>query len=173
MNFRSTLLTAASALALSALATGAFAANVSATANATATILSTTTVTKQTDMAFGQVVRPSNASTQTVSMDSNGNVTILNPTGTGDASVIAGTTTAASFKLVSPADTYSTTQTLVFTQTGLTNAAAATPVATAGAYGTVPAAGTQVLNVGGSFEISATTPAQAYTGTLTLTVAFN
>ncbi|MBS0332423.1 MAG: hypothetical protein JSS35_06620, partial [Proteobacteria bacterium] len=59
MNIRSALVAAGSSILLSALAGSAFAAGtVQATANATLTVLSPTTLTKTQDMAFGQIVRP-------------------------------------------------------------------------------------------------------------------
>ena len=42
-----------------------------------------------------------------------------------------------------------------------------------GTLGTVPANGTQELKFGGQFDISSTTTAQPYTGTLTVTVNYN
>jgi hypothetical protein len=164
--------TAAIALALSALAGAACAAgSVTATAPASVTVMSATTLTKTQDMAFGQVVRPSNANTNTVTLDANDTVTL---SGAGNGSAIAGGTTSAKFNLNAPAGTtYSTVQSLSFTQTGLTNIAPSLPTATNGVLGTVPASGVQELRFGGSFDMTSATPAQAYTGTLSVTVNYN
>ena len=153
-------------------ATGALAAgSVQATANSSVTVLSPTALTKTQDMTFGQVVRPSNASANTVTLDANDTVTL---SGAGNGSTLASTTTSAKFNLTAPGGTtYTTTQTLTFTQTGLTNIGAASPVATTGTLGTVPVAGVQELRYGGQFDITSATPAQAYTGTLSVTVNYN
>ena len=90
MNIRNSLIAAGSALALSMVATGAFAATVSATANATVTVISPTTITKVQDMVFGTVVRPTSGS-NTVTLGTNDAVTM---TGAGNGSVVASTTSA-------------------------------------------------------------------------------
>jgi len=172
MTLRNTLIAAGSILALSAFATGALASgSVSTTANASVTVLSPVTITKTQDLQFGSVVRPSNANTNTVTLDTNNTVTI---TGGGDGATVGGPTTSAKFSISAvSATTYTTSQVLVFTQTGLTNVAASLPVAESGTLGTIPAGGTQVLDYGGHFDMTATTPAQAYTGTLSVTVNYN
>ncbi|MBS0335146.1 MAG: hypothetical protein JSS35_20450, partial [Proteobacteria bacterium] len=59
MNFRHMMIRVGAGLLIAALAGSAFAAGtVQATANATLTVLSPTTLTKTQDMAFGQIVRP-------------------------------------------------------------------------------------------------------------------
>jgi hypothetical protein len=163
---------AVSAAALSALASGALAAgSVSATAPASVTVLSPTTLTKTQDMLFGQVVRPSNANTNTVTLDVNNTVTLG---GAGNGSIVASTTSSAKFNIIAPAGTtYATTQALTFVQTGLTNIGASLPVATTGSLGTVPLSGVQEIRYGGNFDMGSATPAQAYTGTLSVTVNYN
>lgn len=172
MNIRSTLVAAGSAIALSALATSALASgSVSTTANASVTVLSPITITKTQDLVFGQVVRPSNASPNTVTLDTSDTVTL---TGLGNGSVVASTTSSAKFNITAPAaTTYTTTQALTFAQTGLTSIAASLPVATTGALGTIPPAGIQEIRYGGQFDMTSSTPAQNYTGTLSVTVNYN
>jgi hypothetical protein len=172
MNIGSGLRTAGLAIALASLAGAAFAAgSVNATANSSVTVLSPVTLTKTQDMAFGQVVRPANASTNTVTLDANNTVTI---SGAGDGSVVASPTTSAKFNLsAAPGTVYTTTQTLTLGPAGLTSIAAGSPVATAGVFGTVPAAGVQELRVGGQFDMTSATTAQTYTGTLSLTVNYD
>ena len=172
MNIRHTVIRIGAGLLLAGLASSAFASgSVQATANATLTVLSPTTLTKTQDMVFGQVVRPSTG-TNTVALDASNNVTI---SGAGNGSIVASTTSSAKFNVTAAAaDTYTTTQTLTFVQTGLTNISAATPVATTGTLGTIGAGGgTQEIRYGGQFDITAATPAQNYTGTLTVTVNYN
>ena len=172
MNTRNILIAAGAALAVSALATGALAAgSVSTTANATATVLSPVTITKTQDLAFGQVVRPSDANTNTVTLATNGAVTI---SGAGNGSVVNSPTTAAKFTITAPvATTYTTTESLTFTQAGLTSIGPSLPVAETGALGTIPVGGTQVIDYGGHFDMTAATTAQNYTGTLSVTVNYN
>lgn len=178
MNIRNTLIAVGSTIALSALATSALAAgSVQATAGATLTVLSPTTLTKTQDMAFGTVVRPSGGGNNTIALDANDAVTI---TGAGNGSLVASTTSSAKFNVISatspsaPAVTYTTTQTLTFAQTGLLNISAGTPVATSGVLGQIPAGGgTQEIRLGGQFDVTPSTTAQPYTGTLTVTVNYN
>jgi hypothetical protein len=129
-------------------------------------------LTRTTSMAFGTVIKPSNANTNTVVLSNAGVITV---TGTGDGSFVSATPhSQAVFSLVAPAGTtYSSLTGLAMTP-ALTNAAAtATPSTTTGVYGTVPAGGVQDLNVGGQFDMNAATTVQAYTGTLSLTVNYN
>jgi hypothetical protein len=172
MNMRTALLAAGAAVAAGSFASTAFAAgSISATAPASVTIVAPVTLTKTQDMQFGQVVRPSNANANTVTLDANDTVTLA---GGGNGSLIASTTLSAKFNLTAPAGTtYSTLQTLAFTQNGLTNVAPSLPTATTGVLGTVPAAGIQELRYGAQFDMSSSTPAQAYTGTLSVTVNYN
>jgi len=172
MTIRNALIAAGSALALSTLATAAFAAgSVSTTAPASVTVLSPITIAKTQDLAFGQVVRPSNVNANTVVLDANNTVTL---TGTGNGSMVASTTSSAKFNVSAPAGTtYSTTQGLIFTQTGLTNVAASTPTTTNGTAGVVPASGVQEIRYGAQFDMTSSTPAQNYTGTLSVTVNYN
>lgn len=172
MKTRNILIAAASALALSALGTSALASgSISTTAPASVTILSPINITKTQNLVFGQVVRPSNTNPNTVTMDANDTVTL---TGTGNGSAVASTTSSAKFDVTAPAGTtYSTTQALTFTQTGLTNIAASTPTTTNGSPGVIPASGIQEIRYGGQFDMTSSTPAQNYTGTLSVTVNYN
>ncbi|MBS0332526.1 MAG: DUF4402 domain-containing protein, partial [Proteobacteria bacterium] len=148
------------------------AGTVQATANATLTVLSPTTLTKTQDMAFGQIVRPTSG-TNTVTLSPAGAVSI---SGGGNGALVTSTTNQAKFVVTTAAaDTFSTSQTLTFTQTGLLNIQASAPTATSGTLGQITGAngGSQELNFGGQFDITSSTTAQAYTGTLTVTVSYN
>jgi hypothetical protein len=158
-------------LALLAVPTAAMAGSVTATAPVSVTILAPVTLQNTQGLAFGSVTKPSGAAGNTVNLDASGNVTI---SGAGDATHPASTTTAAKFDLVGQAGTtYSTTQSLAFSQTGLTNVSVSAPVAGAGALGVIPAAGVQELRFGGAFDLSSSTPIGSYTGSLTVTVNYN
>jgi hypothetical protein len=171
MSIRNTLIAAGSALALCAVASGASAAGtVSATANASVTVVAPTAITKTQDMAFGTVVRP-DAGTTTVALDTSDHVTATG--GTGGATVASPTSSAKFNITVQAATTYSLTQSLSFLQPGLTNVAPTTAVATTGTLGSIPAAGTQEIRYGGQFDMTAATTPQTYTGTLSVTVTYN
>ena len=172
MNLRNTLIATGAALAISAAATGAFAAgSVSTTATASVTVIAPVAITKTQDLVFGQVVRPSGVDSNTVTLDTSGAVTL---SGAGNGSVISSPTTSAKFNVSAPAGTtYTTTQTLAFVGGILTGVGASLPVASTGLLGTVPAGGLQELRYGGHFDMTASTPAQAYTGTLTVTVTYD
>ncbi|MBS0361135.1 MAG: DUF4402 domain-containing protein [Proteobacteria bacterium] len=173
MNVRHTAIRVGAGLLIAALATSAFAAgSVQSTANATLTVLSPTTLTKTQDMAFGSVVRPTSG-TNTVTLSTAGVVSI---SGGGNGSLVNSTTNQAKFVVTTAAaDTFTTTQSLTFTQAGLLNISASAPTATSGTLGTITGAngGSQELNFGGQFDITSATTAQAYTGTLTVTVNYN
>jgi hypothetical protein len=177
MAFRNILLASAGALALSTLASGTFAATLNASAVSSVTVVSQTTLTKTQDMAFGTVVRPSSSSVNTTfTLDTNNTVT---KGAAGDGSVLATTpSTSAKFSLVTtPGIAFTPSAVLSFAPAGLINVAAGVPAIT-GATGTGPtfnlaANGTAVLTYGGQFDVTPTTTAQTYTGTLALTINYN
>ena len=174
MNLRHQLLAASAALTLSLGATAALAAgNVSTTAAASVTVLSPVTINKTQDLLFGNVIRPGTG-TNTVTIDTSDTVAL---TGAGDGSLAGGTLSSAKFTVAGPAgQVYTTGQTLTFNQAGLTSIAPSLPTATTGSVGTIPGVSgpsTQELRYGGSFTMSNATTAQAYTGTLTVTINYN
>lgn len=174
MKTRRGLFSVSAVIVLAATATGALAAGtVSATAPATVTVLSPVNITKTQDMVFGTVVRPTTG-TSTVTLDANDGVAIAG-TGGGNGTLVSSTTSSARFTIVGPATTYTTSQSLSFTQPDLTAVSATGPVVTAGngTLGTIPASGSQELRYGGQFTMGSSTTAQLYTGTLSVTVSYN
>jgi AICAR transformylase/IMP cyclohydrolase PurH len=170
MNIRNTLIAAGTALAISALGASAQSATVQATANATVTVVSPTTITKDQDMVFGTVVRPTTG-TNTITLGTNDAVTL---SGAGNGSVVASTTSAARFTIASQAAiTYTLAPTLTFVQTGLNNIAVSAPAVLTGTLGSVSANGTQDIKYGAAFDIGVATTPQNYTGTLTVVVTYN
>jgi hypothetical protein len=163
---------AAVALGLTLLATPVSAGTVGATASVSVTILAPVTLQATQGLDFGAVTRPANAAANTITLDpASSNVTL---SGGGDGARAAGAVSPAKFSLLGEAGiTYSTTQSLTFAQPGLTRVSASSPVAGNGALGVIPASGVQELRFGGAFDLTATTPAQAYTGALTVTVNYN
>jgi hypothetical protein len=148
------------------------AGSVTATASASVLVLAPVTLSATQGLAFGAVTKPANAGANTLTLDAaTSSVTI---SGSGDSARAAGAVSAARFSLVGQAGmTYSTTQSLTFAQPGLTRVSVSAPVAGNGALGVIPESGVQELRFGGAFDLSATTPAQAYTGALTVTVNYN
>jgi hypothetical protein len=170
MKFRNVLIAAGAAVALTAPAAAFAAGTVSANANASVTVVTPTTLTKTQDMLFGTVIRPTTG-TATVTLDANDHVTVTN-TGAGGATAPS-ISTSAKFNIFSQAQiTYSTTETLTFTQPGLLNVGASPPTVTSGNPGVVPAQGTQEIRYGGHFDINQNTTPQQYTGTLAVTVNY-
>jgi hypothetical protein len=172
MNMRNILVAAVAAAALASIGGNALAAGgtISTTAPASVTVLSPTNITKTQDMAFGSVVKPSNASTNTVILSTSDTVSL---TGAGNGSIVPSTVTSAKFNITAPAaTTYSTTQTLAFSDPGLTGVAPSLPVATTGTLGVIPAGGAQEIRYGAQFDMTASTPVQTYNGTLTVTVNY-
>jgi hypothetical protein len=174
---RNILLASAAALAFSALSTGAFAGSLTTNATSSVIVVSPTTLTKNQDINFGSVVRPSGASANTTfTMDP---VTGLVTAGrTGDGTVVAGGTQAAVFTLQTLAQiNYSAAAVLSFAPAGqLVNIAASAPVVASSTGGTatqVPANGAVTLTYGGQFDVTSTTIPQTYTGTLAVTVTYN
>jgi hypothetical protein len=170
MTIRNILVTAASAIALTTLATSAMAAGtVSQTATASAQVVSPYTLTKTTDMLFGMVTRTTTGTDTFVLSDTDTITKAVSSTGNG--AVVTSPVSTARFQLSGVPTTYSTTQ-VITGITGLT-VTAATPTVSSGTFGTIPAAATQELKVGGQITVSSATVAQIYSGTLTLTVNYN
>lgn len=173
MKLQNVVLAALSAIALSASATAASAGGtLTAVATASVTVLAPVTLQATQGLDFGAVTRPGNAGANTITLDPASNLVTLS--GSGDGMKAAGTVSAARFSIVGPAGvTYTTTQNLTFAQPGLTKVSASVPIAATGALGVIPASGMQELRFGGAFELSAATPVQAYSGSLTVTVSYN
>jgi len=163
---------AATALAILLSGSPAAAGSLTASATVSVTVLAPVTLRATQGLDFGAVTRPGNAGANTVTLDAASSKVSLS--GAGDAARAAGAVSAARFSLVGqPGVTYSTSQTLSFGQDGLSHVCASAPVAGAGTLGVIPPSGVQELRFGGAFELSAATPAQAYTGALAVTVNYN
>jgi hypothetical protein len=171
----------AAALLVSAAAAPAFAGPESAsdTATATAKIIQPITVTKDRDMQFGTLVKPRTGS-GTVTVANNGTRSL----GTGVASPAssAAPTSAqftikgegaqamtvavpASFDLVNGASSLTVT-----TSNDGSIAAAGTTKTLSGVLG---AEGSYVVQVGGAFDLASTTATGVYSGSFTVTAAYN
>ena len=175
MNFRIALL---AAVAATAAATSAAAATASANAVATTTIVAPATITAQRPLTFGTIAKPTTG-TSTVTVASTAAAAVT-PTLTGGGNAFVptgGQASAAQFRLVgstNQAIAVNATSLSFASQTGnLGNVGPQSPVATAGTLTQLPSSGTDDFYLGGHFDISPTTTAQAYTGTVTLAIDFN
>lgn len=175
-----TLVIALAATGLLASAAPAFAqaANTSNdTANGSVTIIRPLTITKSADLVFGRIVEP-RTGTGTVSIANTGN----SVTAGSGAVALAGITTSravfgvsgegaqvvnvsmpATFDLTKGADSITVTLSPDWNTT--TNQVTLS--------GALAGAGAASLNVGGSFNLPSTQASGAYTGTFTVTVAYN
>jgi Domain of unknown function (DUF4402) len=174
--------TLAFALVLGSLAAAspafAQAANTSTdTASGSVTIIRPLTLTKTTDLAFGRVVQP-RSGTGTVSI-ANNSTTVVGGSGavvlsglttshavfgvSGEGAQVVNVTSPATFDLSNGANTI--TVTLAPDWNTTTN-----QVTLSGSLG---AAGSATLNLGGSFNLPSTQASGAYTGTFNVTVAYN
>lgn len=161
------------AVAAASIATPALAAD----ANGSITVLRPLTITKNADLGFGTVIRPdsgsgtvtvSNAGTRSVA---NGVVALSSTTASaaqftidGEGAQSVSVTIPATFTLNNGSVSGSLT---VTTSSNLVNPALVS------LDGTLGSAGTKTFNVGGSIDIASTTTSGAYTGTLTVTAAYN
>ena len=172
MKLQNVVLSAAVATALALGGTSAFGGEVSAVASVSVTILAPVTLQATQGLDFGAVSKPGNAGVNTITLDPNTSSVTLS--GAGDGARAMGATAPAKFDLIGDAGiTYTTSQSLTFAQPGLTRVSASAPVAGNGALGVIPPSGRQELRFGGAFELSAATPVQAYSGSLSVTVNYN
>jgi hypothetical protein len=165
-------------LTLFAMAMGAAAqaGAASTTATATATVITPIAVTSTGSLAFGKIA--ASASPGSITISTNGTRSATGgATGSGTASAVTfdvtgeATTTytidtsATTANLTSGSDTMALALVSDFTGAG----------ATAGAQsnGTLDGTGKQTLHVGGTLTVAANQPAGAYTGTVSVAVAYN
>lgn len=132
-------------------------------------------ITKNSDLAFGTVVRPTSGS-NTVTIDQTAGTRSLS--GGGDAVLVTSTTSRASYTVGGEGgQTFSITVPATFSMTGSTSGTITvnlTPTATTGTLsGAVGAAGSATFGVGGDFTLPSTQATGNYSGSFTATVAYN
>jgi len=142
----------------------------------TGTILQPLTLTKNTDLAFGSIVRPSSG-TNTVTV--NETTAARSLAGGGNAALVTSTTSRATYTVDGEGGSaYSITVPANFNMTRVSGAETLTvtlaSTATSGTLsGAAGAAGSGTFGVGGSFPLSSTTVTGNYTGTFNVTVTYN
>lgn len=144
-------------------------------AQATASVLRSLAISKTANLAFGRLTRPSSGS-GTVSLSSSTDA--VSVTGTNVRSLSVGTTTAAAFTITGEGgQAVSVTVPTSFTMTsGSGSIVVSTSPSASGSVvlgGSLGSGGSLPLKVGGSFNLSTSTPAQNYTGTFAVTVQYN
>jgi hypothetical protein len=149
----------------------------SASANASATVIQPITLTKNTDLAFGAIVRPSlGANTVTIDPQS-GTRTI---SGTGDGALTTNQTVSRATYAVGGEGgmAFSITVPTSFTMTRA-GGSETLPVALTASNrsgsltGATGSAGSANFSIGGSLPLSSATIAGDYTGTFDVTVGYN
>ena len=170
-------LTVAAILALTAVAAPVMAQSASTTGSGSITVIRPLTLTKTADLKFGTVVRPATGSGTAVisaagARSVTGGVVGLS---SGDAPAAAAFTVAgeggqsvsvtvpASFSMANGTDTL-----VVTTSNSLTGSAASQTLSNA-----LGSAGSLAFTVGGSVPVASTTATGAYTGTFTVSAAYN
>jgi hypothetical protein len=160
-----------------ALAAVPAAAQSSATASATSTsrITAPITLTKDTDLAFGTVVRTSDANSNTVTINETTGARTI--TGAGSGALVASTTSRATYSVSGEGgQTFAITVpgTVVMTSgannltVNLTGSAASGTLS-----GSLGSAGSATFGVGGNFSLGQSQASGAYSGSFNTTVAYN
>jgi hypothetical protein len=176
-HIRNLILAAAATLAMAGTAHAQ--ASASQTTNASATIFRPITLTKNTDLRFGTVVRPATGS-DTVNiaaadgartMTSGNAVGLASGTAPGRATFTVAGEGGQAFSIAVPANFQMTRAGGSETLT-ITLAATATSGTLTGALGDT-ASGSASFGVGGSMPITNTTASGAYSGSFVTTVAYN
>lgn len=171
------VLAAAVAVVTVGLAGPAFAQSASTTGTGSITVIRPLTLTKNADLKFGSVVRPSTGSGNVVVSSAGarsvtGSVVALSSgdspqaaqfTVDGEGGQSVSVTIPATFTMANGSDTLTVT-----TSNNLTGSAAAQTLSNA-----LGAAGSLVFKVGGSVPVLSTTPTGAYSGTFTVSAAYN
>ena len=150
----------------------------SATQSTTATtkIIQPIQLAKDTDLAFGSVVKP-NSGSNTVAIDASNGTREL--TGGGDGALAPSTSGRATYTVTGEGgQTFSITAPATFDMTRQGGSETLTvTVAKSGETGTISgslgASGTATFGVGGSFPVASTTTSGSYSGAFDVTVAYN
>ena len=162
------------ALAVTASAVPASAQSSSVTTNGTTSIVQPVTIAQNSALSFGTIVRPVSGS-GTITIGTGADTVST----TGGAIALRGTTSRARYTLSGEGgEIVSITMPATFAMsksgaTDLTVTLTRSPAGNATLSGTAGSTGTAALDIGGSFPISSTTVAGDYTGSFTVSVAYN
>ena len=177
MNFRNLLIASAGASAALMIAGAAEAANtITSSAGASISLIGAISLTKNSDLSFGEVVIPTSSSAVVTVAASSGAVvtstdTAVHTAGSGPAKfTFVGTTAGDTFNNVSAGSSVTLSDGNSHTLT-LTPAIALTGTTGSGPY-QVAGATAPVLYVGGSITIPTGATAAAYTGTVNVSLTY-
>lgn len=141
---------------------------------ASARIVQPISLTKNSDLAFGTIVKPT-TSTNTITIDET--TGSRSSTGAGDAALVTSTSGRAAYTVGGEGgQTFSITVPASITMASGANTIAVTlvPTATSGTLsGTIGSAGTATFGVGGNFSLASTQASGNYTVSFSTTVAYN
>ena len=161
-------------LGTAAISGPAMAQSSSVTTNGTTTIIQPVTITQSNALSFGTIVRPlSGSSTITIGTGADTVST------TGSAIALRGTTSRARYTVSGEGgEIVSVTMPASFPMqksgaTDLTVTLSRAPAGNLTLSGATGATGTAALDIGGSFPITSTTTVGDYTGSFTVSVAYN
>ncbi len=131
-------------------------------------------ITKDSDLAFGTVVR-ANTNSNTVTIDESTGTRTL--TGSGDGALVTSTTSRAAYTVAGEGgQTFSISVPATFDMTSGGDTFTVTLVASAATgtlSGAIGSGGTATFGVGGNFTLPSTQASGQYSGTFTATVAYN
>ncbi len=140
----------------------------------TTKIIQPISLSKNSDLAFGTVVR---ASTGTNSVVIDGTTGARTISGAGDGVLVTSTTGRATYTVTGEgAQTFSISVPATFAMTSGANTLTVTTAAsgtTGTLSGTIGSSGTAAFGVGGSFPLANSQASGAYSGSFTTTVAYN
>jgi hypothetical protein len=170
-------LIAAAALALTAVAVPALAQSASTTGSGSITVIRPLTITKTADLKFGTVVRPGTGAGSVavsaagarsvaggvVGLSSGDTPAAAAFTVAGEGGQSVSVTIPATFSMANGSDTLTVT-----TSNSLTGSAASQTLSNA-----LGSAGSLAFTVGGSVPVASTTATGAYTGSFTVSAAYN
>ncbi|MBD7941580.1 DUF4402 domain-containing protein [Brevundimonas guildfordensis] len=172
-----TLIAAAAVVAFTAVAAPALAQSASTTGSGSITVIRPLTITKTADLKFGTVVRPSTGAGSVavsaagarsvaggvVGLSSGDTPAAAAFTVAGEGGQSVSVTIPATFSMANGSDTLTVT-----TSNSLTGSAASQTLSNA-----LGSAGSLAFTVGGSVPVASTTATGAYTGSFTVSAAYN
>jgi hypothetical protein len=142
----------------------------STTASAGARIITPISITKTTDLNFGDVVAGSSAGsvvlTTAAARSSTGGTTLGNGTGVAAAAFTVAGQASSTYAITLPASTVSITS-------GANSMTVDNFTSNPAGTGTLSTGGSQALAVGGTLNVGASQATGSYTGTFTVTVNYN
>lgn len=159
MSIRNLLIASVALTAMAGAAHAATGSAVTGNASAHAKIIAPITITKQRDLEFGTILRPTTSTPATITLAATAGAT----TSAGSGAAVTGSSQTAQFDVTGGA---AYTVSAAFSG----DIASLSPTATLSA---TTGTANQTIYVGGTFDVTNATAANDYTGTVTLTVQYD